>query len=281
MYDPYCRTVFDGLAPIKGRSGAAGTGVTEAAFERRAARAEALAVGASNARHVLTFAAGLLRAQGRVAAALEEMHRRHPLTGRLAGDAPRIIEAGVELLRFASGSSLPGLAEAERVSGVDLVAYWNGTDDYVARALLRPYVDVLARAGVAPEVRARPAGCPFCGGPPWVAARRPAAEGEGAARYLLCALCVTEWPIGRVRCAACSEADPERLPSFSSKNHGGARIEACETCRRYVKSIDAGVDAQAIPEVDDLLSLALDLWAQGQGYRRLEPGLAGLLSSET
>jgi formate dehydrogenase maturation protein FdhE len=48
-----------------------------------------------------------------------------------------------------------------------------------------------------------------------------------------------------------------------------------------VKSIDAGVDAQAIPEVDDLLSVALDLWAQGQGYSRLEPGLAGLFASAT
>jgi FdhE protein len=78
-----------------------------------------------------------------------------------------------------------------------------------------------------------------------------------------------------VRCPACSETDPERLPSFSSESHAGARVEACESCRRYVKSIDAGIDGSAIPEVDDLLSLSLDLWAQGQGLQRLEPGLAG------
>ena len=248
----------------------------DAAFERRAARAEALAAGADAAREVLTFAAGLLRAQGRMAAALGEMHRRLPLTGRLGDDAPRILEAGGELLSFAAGSGLAGL-EA-RPTEADLVAYWSAhMDAYMPRALLRPYVEMLARVKVPPEARPRSAGCPFCGGAPWISVRRPAAEGEGAARSLACALCGTEWPLARVRCPACSETDPERLPSFSSESHASARIEACESCRRYVKSIDAGRDAGAIPEVDDLLSLALDLWAHEQGLQRLEPGLAGYL----
>jgi len=54
------------------------------------------------------------------------------------------------------------------------------------------------------------------------------------------------------------------------------RIEACETCRRYVKSIDMTTDARPIPEIDDLLSLSMDLWAVDEGYTRIEPGMAGL-----
>ncbi len=54
------------------------------------------------------------------------------------------------------------------------------------------------------------------------------------------------------------------------------RIEACETCRRYVKSFDLSQDARPIPEVDDLGSLSLDLWARSEGFERIEPGLAGL-----
>ncbi len=54
------------------------------------------------------------------------------------------------------------------------------------------------------------------------------------------------------------------------------RIEACESCGGYLKSIDLTLDARPIPEVDDLASLALDLWAAEQGFERLEPGLAGL-----
>jgi FdhE protein len=66
-----------------------------------------------------------------------------------------------------------------------------------------------------------------------------------------------------------------KLPSFQSDNHPAARIEACEICRRYVKSIDLSVDGRAIPEVDDLVSLSMDLWAAGEGFTRIEPGLAG------
>lgn len=249
-----------------------------AAFERRAARAQSLASGA--AREVLAFAASLLRAQGRMAQAIEDVHRVRPFTGRLAGDAARVLEASADLLRFATGSGLAGLANAARLGEADLVSYWAGDSDaYVARAVLRPYVEVLARTRISPESRPRPAGCPFCGGAPWVGARRPAAEGDGASRLLICALCGGEWSIARVRCPGCSETDPERLPSFSDESHAGARIETCESCRRYVKTIDLGVDASAIPEVDDLVSIALDLWAQGQGYRRLEPGIAGALDS--
>lgn len=53
------------------------------------------------------------------------------------------------------------------------------------------------------------------------------------------------------------------------------RIEACDTCRRYVKSLDLTVEATAIPEVDDLFSLGMDLWAAREGFDRIEPGLAG------
>jgi formate dehydrogenase maturation protein FdhE len=53
-------------------------------------------------------------------------------------------------------------------------------------------------------------------------------------------------------------------------------VDACQTCRRYVKTFDLSQDARPVPEVDDLTSIALDLWAAQQGFTRIEPGLAGL-----
>ena len=91
-----------------------------------------------------------------------------------------------------------------------------------------------------------------------------------------CALCGGEWLFGRILCPSCSEGDPDKLPSFQNEKHKAVRIEACETCHRYVKSIDLSEDARPIPEVDDLVSLSMDLWAVEQGYTRIEPGLAGL-----
>jgi FdhE protein len=99
---------------------------------------------------------------------------------------------------------------------------------------------------------------------------------EGARRMLGCALCGGEWLFGRILCPSCSEGDPLKLPSFQNDKHPAVRIEACETCRRYVKSLDLSEDARPIPEVDDLASIAMDLWAAEQGFTRIEPGLAGL-----
>jgi FdhE protein len=63
---------------------------------------------------------------------------------------------------------------------------------------------------------------------------------------------------------------------FQTERHAAVRIEACDACQRYIKSIDLTVDGRAIPEVDDLCSLSLDLWAVEQGYERIEPSLAGV-----
>src|SRR5262249_37850556 len=132
--------------------------------------------------------------------------------------------------------------------------------------------------GIAPDRLHRPGLCPCCAGSPWIAARRAASGAGGAQRLLGCALCGGEWPFNRIRCPACLEEDPLRLPSFQSEAHPAVRIEACETCRRFVKSIDVTLDGRAIPEVDDLASLSMDLWAAGAGFERIEPGLAGIIS---
>jgi len=99
---------------------------------------------------------------------------------------------------------------------------------------------------------------------------------EGAKRSLGCALCGVEWPFARILCPSCHEEDPKKLPAFSAAGQPAVRIEACETCRRYVKSLDLSEDARPIPEVDDLATLSLDLWALREGLERIEPGLAGL-----
>lgn len=266
----------------------AASGPVEAVFQRRAERARLLAGEAVAAGEPLSFAAGLYQVQGRLATAIAALHdTRRALTGRLTDDLSALIEVSSELLGFAAENGPPGLAgvagersrEAASVLGSRLVVFW-GADratepDYLSRALLRPYVEVLARLGVAPNRTLRTGHCPFCGAPPWIAARRSAADSDGASRFLGCGLCGGEWLFARIRCPSCSEQNPERLPFFRSDRYPAARIEACETCRRYVKSIDLTVEGMAIPEVDDLVSIGMDLWAAAQGFARIEPGLAG------
>lgn len=271
------------------RSPAAPERSVEASFERRAARAEALAADSRTASEPLRFAAGLHRAQRRLALAVEAAHARSALCGRLEHDLDAFQDAVAQVLRLAAESGPPALAaeararagEAPSVARSRLLVLWSGDREwseghYLSRALLRPYLEVLRSRRTSPDRVHRPEGCPFCGGLPWIAARRSEAEADGARRFLGCALCGEEWLLARVRCPCCFEEEPTKLPTFGSETHPSARIEACESCHRYVKSIDMTVDARAIPEVDDLASLALDLWAREQGYTRIAPGLAGI-----
>lgn len=259
-----------------------------AEFERRAARAERLAGQTPAAEEPLRFAAGLYRAQGRAAAAIAAAHADEALSGHLGEDAGRFDDQVSVILRYAAEAGPGALSEDARSRQGDLpstartrlLVYWSGdrrsSEDYLSRAILRPYVETLRAWSVPPDRPHRRGQCPFCGGAPGIGVRRDGNQMEGARRYLGCALCGVEWPFSRILCPSCLEEDPGKLPSFQSERHPAVRIEACETCRRYVKSIDLSEDARPIPEVDDLVSLSMDLWANEQGFCRVEPGLAGL-----
>jgi len=253
------------------------------AFAKRAERAELLAPRFGAAEAPLRFAAGLYRAQRDVAQALAAA----PVRADLDEAAGPILAHSERLLRYAAVGP-PQLAEEARARLQDdaqtartrLLVYWSGDPearaDYLSRALLKPWVELLAAEKRQPVRERREGTCPFCGGLPWVSARRTLPESHGAQRLLHCALCAGQWDFPRIRCAGCGEADPHLLPSFQDEKDPSARIEACDTCKRYVKSIDLSLDARPIPEVDDLVTLALDLWAADQGYQRIEPGLAGI-----
>jgi len=228
----------------------------------RAARAELLAGKYEAAAEPLRFAAGLYRAQGSV---------------RLSADFASAVAAALPIIEFVARAGPPALAaDARDFPRERLSAYWGGLSefDYLSRAALMPYARFLRESGVP---LGRPEGpCKVCGGAPWMATRRSASSADGAMRMLSCALCGFEWQTSRIKCPACGEEDPKKLPVFSAQERLGARIEACETCRGYVKSIDLTLDARQIAEIDDLVSISLDLWAAEQGFERLEPGLAGL-----
>ena len=263
------------------------SGTEARVFDARATRADVLASEPSVDAEPLRFAAILLRAQGEAAAAIRSGHSVRALAGDPLEDLPSISAPLRSVLRAISRERAEPIAESararadedDRTFGTRLGVFWKGglssAEDGLSRALLRPYAETLRGLSV-PAKRPRTRGrCPACGGGPGVGRRR-SAESQGAVRTLLCALCGLEWTTPRIRCPGCFEAEPAKLPAFTSDRHPNVRIEACETCRRYVKTIDTSLDERILPEVDDLRSLALDLWARLEGFERLEPGLAGI-----
>jgi formate dehydrogenase maturation protein FdhE len=246
-----------------------------AEFERRSARAETL-----SASPVLAFIAVLCRAQASIAASLEsspvvDLDRLLPLTEPFL----RIVaDRGPEEL---VAQALMRLDDDAATARARLTTFWNGDatarDDYLSRAILRPYTEVLRARGATVDRLHNPGHCPFCGGAPMISTRREIPDAaEAAMRMLQCGLCGLEWNFNRVCCPSCSEEKPDQLPVYQSDAYPTVRIEACETCRRYVKSIDLTKDARPIAEIDDVVSLSMDLWAMDEGLTRIEPGLAGV-----
>jgi len=86
--------------------------------------------------------------------------------------------------------------------------------------------------------------------------RSAAREGDGAKRALICHLCRLEWPYRRVICSNCGEEDKEKLPVYIAEQIDYVRIDACDTCRTYLKSVDLTKDGFAVPEVDEIATVA-------------------------
>jgi FdhE protein len=79
-----------------------------------------------------------------------------------------------------------------------------------------------------------------------------------------------------VVCPNCGEEDKDRLPVYLAEDCSYVRVDACDTCRRYIKSVDLTKDGHAVPMVDEIATLALTLWAEENGYAKIETDLLGM-----
>jgi len=106
--------------------------------------------------------------------------------------------------------------------------------------------------------------CPICGSRAGMAELR----GEEGHRRLSCSACSFSWPYKRLTCAYCGCSDPEKLSYFTAGD-GATRVDTCTACSRYIKTHDARKSAAALPlEVEDLLTIHLDLLAAKEGFER-------------
>lgn len=122
--------------------------------------------------------------------------------------------------------------------------------------------------------------CPMCGDVPQCSAIVEESGGfmQGAPRYLICGRCAGWWVFPRAVCPSCGEDDSRRISSYAADVWIWARVDACETCRVYVKTFDLRVKGagDVVPLVDDVATLALDVWAHETGLERPRLSLAGV-----
>lgn len=147
--------------------------------------------------------------------------------------------------------------------------------EFFPRAFIQPIAEALAREDPAPVDGWKGSSCPRCGWPPLLAVLRDEPEIKGH-RYLVCSLCTTWWTFRRSVCPRCGEAEAKKLLLRTSDAFPHLRIEECQSCRGYLKAVDLRKDGHAVPQIDELASVELDLWAGEQGLEKIQPNLLGL-----
>jgi FdhE protein len=176
---------------------------------------------------------------------------------------------------------------------------------YLARASLRaPLAALGEHAGEACAGDPAPRDdrhCPRCGGPPQLSFRSRSGEALlTGRRQLECVRCGHSWNYSASTCPSCGETTGSARTMYAERRDGPVvgdggppngdggpsttaepptfphvRVDACATCQRYLIDVDLGSDPKAVPEVDELAALPLDLFAVEHGLSKITPNLMG------
>jgi FdhE protein len=109
--------------------------------------------------------------------------------------------------------------------------------------------------------------CPICGSPPELSILRD--EGE---RTLVCSFCGNEWQAQRIYCPFCDNKDHKTLHYFFGEEEKDYRVDVCEVCKKYLKTVDTRKMKHPVyARVEQISTLHLDLLAQEQGLEKGSP----------
>ena len=109
--------------------------------------------------------------------------------------------------------------------------------------------------------------CPICGTPPALSILRD--EGE---RSLVCSFCGHEWQAQRIYCPFCDNKDHKTLHYFFSEEEKDYRVDVCDACKKYLKTVDTRKMKHPVyPLVEQISTMHLDLLAQEEGLESGSP----------
>lgn len=259
--------------------------VTKETWARRRRRARELAMR-------YPFAGELLRLYEALTDVQESAFLRarddRPEPSRVAGYAAERIMPGVAEATISAGPAALAGAVRDRLrngSPPELVSRWlagerqDAVDQYLARAASAPVLEALgpAAAQACPGERAQRT-CPRCGGLPQLSYLSDAGETlVSGPRLLSCCRCGESFPYQRMTCAGCGEESTGKLPIFAdAERFPHLRADGCETCKRYLITIDLRKEPEAVPVVDELVALPLDLYVKERGFTKIVPNLMAI-----
>jgi FdhE protein len=140
---------------------------------------------------------------------------------------------------------------------------------FLIQASIRPSIEAgveQLRSEIDPETWQK-GHCPMCGSLPSLSLLKE----ETGKRYLLCSYCGYQWRMDRISCPFCKNNDQESLHYFFGEGEETHRIDLCDKCHQYIKTIDTRNLQESDPVLEDLATLHLDILASQKGYKRPAP----------
>jgi len=142
-----------------------------------------------------------------------------------------------------------------------------GVMNFLLYTTIKPFVETMA-SHLADKVNEElwdKGCCPICGSQPLMGELR----GEEGKRIWMCSFCGSQWRGKRLMCPFCENTDHRTLRYFYTEKEKAYRIDVCDKCKRYVKTVDTRQLAHEIfLPVEDLATLHLDILAADKGFKR-------------
>ena len=162
------------------------------------------------------------------------------------------------------------LTDGGKEQAIERVSAETGIDRKILSFLIQNSIKPSIEAGmerlcreIEPETWRKPH-CPVCGCPPAL----NVLKGEAGERFSICSYCSCQWRIDRLSCAACGNKEQDSLRYFHAVGEDAYRIDMCNQCRHYIKTIDYRNLETSDPCLEDLATLHLDILALQKGYAR-------------
>jgi FdhE protein len=104
--------------------------------------------------------------------------------------------------------------------------------------------------------------CPICGSAPLLSILA-----EEGSRRLVCSFCGYKWSAKRVYCPFCDCSDGKKLHYFYNEEERDFRVDVCDNCKKYIKTVDARKAGRLLyPTLEQISTLHLDIKANEMGF---------------
>ena len=111
--------------------------------------------------------------------------------------------------------------------------------------------------------------CPVCGSMPELSLFE-----ENGKRFLICGFCSHKWASKRMYCPFCENSDHETLQYYSIDDEEEYRVDVCEKCKKYIKTIDIKKTTRTIYAPLEIRSTPyIDIKFEEMGYKKGNTGI--------